>query len=66
METKSAVPKRLTLSQLDAMITADPDIQAYHRAMENADWSWLPEGKTKDTVTMADIRDLRLKERYGN
>jgi hypothetical protein len=64
-QTAAAPRKRPTLAELDAMIAADPDIQAYHHDMENADWSWLPKGTTKDTVTMADIRDMRLKERYG-
>jgi hypothetical protein len=65
-QSAAAPRERPTLAELDAMIAADPEIQAYHRDMENADWSWLSEGKTKDTVTMADIRDMRLKERYGD
>jgi hypothetical protein len=29
------------------------------------DWSWLPEGLTPETLTKKDIRDLRLKAKYG-
>jgi hypothetical protein len=61
----AAPQNRPTLAELDAFAATDPDIQGFHIKPEEADWSWLPEGKTKDTVTMADIRDMRLKERYG-
>jgi hypothetical protein len=29
------------------------------------DFSWLPEGLTRENITMKDIRALRLGERYG-
>jgi hypothetical protein len=64
-QAAAAPQKRPTLAELDAFAATDPDIQGFHIKPEEADWSWLPEGKTKDTVTMADIRDMRLQERYG-
>jgi hypothetical protein len=64
-QSVAAAPKRYTLAELDAIVANNPDISALHGKPGEADWSWLPAGKTKDTVTLDDIRDMRLKERYG-
>ncbi|WP_041611040.1 hypothetical protein [Treponema primitia] len=29
------------------------------------DWSWLPEGVTPETLTHKDIREMRLRDKYG-
>jgi hypothetical protein len=64
-QTTAAPRKRPTLAELDAFAAADPDISALDGCLENADWSWLPEGKTKDNFTIDDIKEAKMRERYG-
>jgi hypothetical protein len=42
----------------------DPIWQVLDQPVE-LDWSWLPEGKTPETVTKEDFRALAIKEKYG-
>ncbi|MHC6202198.1 hypothetical protein ACYULU_03280 [Breznakiellaceae bacterium SP9] len=42
----------------------DPVWQVLDKPIE-LDWSWLPEGLTPETLTHKDIREMRLKDKYG-
>jgi hypothetical protein len=42
-----------------------PDkIRELDSLLVDADWSWLPEGMTPETLTGKDIRALRIEEMY--
>jgi hypothetical protein len=42
----------------------DPVIRELDSLPFDADWSWLPEGMTPETLTGKDIRALRIEEMY--
>jgi hypothetical protein len=60
----AANPERPKLSraEIDEMAKTDPVIQSLTGCIKGA---WLPPPLTRENVTMKDIRELRLKERYG-
>jgi hypothetical protein len=55
---------RITRAQL-AEWAKDPVIRELDKLPVEPDWSWLPDGLTPETLTSRDIRDLRIKEKYG-
>ncbi|GHT87623.1 hypothetical protein FACS1894137_15160 [Spirochaetia bacterium] len=42
----------------------DPVIQELNKPLK-LDWSWLPEGLTPETLTHKDLREMRLRDKYG-
>jgi hypothetical protein len=55
---------KVTRAEIDAA-RQDPVIRRMAELAEQMDFSWLPEGLTRENITMKDIRALRLKEKYG-
>jgi hypothetical protein len=53
---------RLSRAEIDEMAKHDPVIQSLSGCIKG---DWLPLPFTRENVTMKDIRELRLKERYG-
>ena len=65
-DPEEPLPK-VTRAQLDEWAERrkhDPVWQVLDQPVE-PDWSWLPEGLTPETLTVKDIRALRIKEKYG-
>jgi hypothetical protein len=66
-ESKNApqedLPK-VTRAEIEAA-RQDPVIRRIAELVEPMDLSWLPEGLTRENLTMKDVRALRLKEKYG-
>ena len=55
---------RAQLAQWREERMRDPVWQELNKPL-NLDWSWLPEGITPETLTKKDIREMRLKDKYG-
>jgi hypothetical protein len=55
---------KVTRAEIEAA-RQDPVIRRMAELAEQMDFSWLPEGLTRENITMKDIRALRLKEKYG-
>jgi hypothetical protein len=54
---------KVTQAEIEAA-RQDPVIRRMAELAEQMDFSWLPEGLTRENITMKDIRALRLKEKY--
>jgi hypothetical protein len=55
---------KITRAQREERRKNDPVMQELDKPVE-LDWSWLPEGLTPETLTHKDIREMRLKDKYG-
>lgn len=61
--SQEELPK-VTRAEIEAA-RQDPVIRRMAELAEQMDFSWLPEGLTRENITMKDIRALRLREKYG-
>jgi hypothetical protein len=43
----------------------DPVIERMSELADQMNFSWFPEGLTRENITMKDIRALRIKEKYN-
>jgi hypothetical protein len=60
---KAKLP-RLTHEQIDEMVKGSV-AESLVGCLNKGSWDWLPPSLTPENITMKDIRELRLKEKYG-
>ncbi|GHV96446.1 hypothetical protein AGMMS50293_27660 [Spirochaetia bacterium] len=55
---------RVSRAEREERMKNDPVMQELDKPLK-LDWSWLPEGITPETLTHKDLREMRLRDKYG-